>query len=232
MEGEITMLSSIMAAIRSKLLKPGYLDSDFDKHGAATNKELDLFWRDELRVKNYLIQERLDFFKEVTSKIPYTRNIKSVIDVGCGSGHVLYYYAKMHNLSEKNLCANEISINALVQANKLLPKANLLRADLLSLPNLFKHTFDLAIATEIMEHLKNPKKYLLCLIALLKPGAIALITIPNGDIDNWEGHVNFWNEAEFKKFLDQFAEIKVNHSEQLASGDLLFVIKKNKVTTV
>ncbi|MFA5927117.1 MAG: class I SAM-dependent methyltransferase [Patescibacteria group bacterium] len=220
-------LKKITRAVKTKLLRsPKYLDPDFDKRGAITPEQIDLFWKDELRIKDYLIPERLAFFEEVASKAPYTKNIKHVIDIGCGSGHILAHYAKLHDINEKNLVANEISAYALLQVNKLLPKTNLLRADLLSLPELLQPNFDLAIATEIFEHLEKPERYLSCLVSILKPKGRALITIPDGDVDNWQGHFNFWNEKQFRQFVKSFDDIAIQHFERLSSDDLLFIIEK------
>jgi len=219
-------IQQFVSKIRARFFKSQYLDPDFDKRGATTNEEIDLFWQDEQRVKEYLVQERLDFFQEVAHKIPYSEDVKSVIDIGCGSGHVLFHYSKIHHIKEEALVACEISIHALLQVNKLLPRVNLLRVDLLLLPHLLNHKFDLAIATEILEHLQQPQKYLKSIIEILNLGGKVLITIPNGDLDNWSGHVNFWNKNQFKEFLGKFNEIELVYSETLSSNDLLFVIKK------
>ena len=34
-----------------------------------------------------------------------------------------------------------------------------------------------------------------------KKNGVIFISIPNGELDTYEGHINFWNEERFKAFL-------------------------------
>jgi hypothetical protein len=42
------------------------------------------------------------------------------------------------------------------------------------------------------------------------PGGTILITVPDGAIDAWEGHVNFWTEDDFASFLEPIGATAVD----------------------
>ena len=61
---------------------------------------------------------------------------------------------------------------------------------------------DLVICTEVLEHLYDPGQAVELLLSLCAHGGRVAITVPDGAEDSWEGHVNFWDEAAFHRFLE------------------------------
>jgi hypothetical protein len=61
--------------------------------------------------------------------------------------------------------------------------------------------FDLVLCTEVLEHLERPDA---ALDHLLELGGRVVVTVPDGELDSYEGHVNFWT-------IDQFAALLESH---------------------
>ena len=61
--------------------------------------------------------------------------------------------------------------------------------------------FDLALSIQTMEHLDQPGMAAREMWRILKPGGSAIVTVPNGAVDRWEGHVNFWTPETLVKML-------------------------------
>ena len=74
---------------------------------------------DFLRV--YLSDERLSFYKKL-AKIACSFNPRTVIDVGCGSGHFLL---QMSRQSSCQLYGSEITQSGTKYASKLVPRAQI-----------------------------------------------------------------------------------------------------------
>jgi 2-polyprenyl-3-methyl-5-hydroxy-6-metoxy-1,4-benzoquinol methylase len=216
----ITKSTNLIKRILGLKSKP-----DFSR-GARTVDDNEYFWGDKQMVNHYLDKGRLAFFREVSRKLPKIRAKQKVMDVGCGTGHVLKYYTSLHRIPEENVVANDITLNALILVNEQLPRACLLKVDVLLLHKLISTKFDLLIITEVIEHLEDPKKYLSVLINLLQPGGRLAITIPDGATDHWVGHTNFWTLDEFKEFLGLFKNLQVKVADRLSSGDLFFVAQR------
>ena len=109
------------------------------------------------------------------------KNAELILDVGCGSGWV----AKHFLAQGKKVVSMDISIKNSIQVLKENPHENhaAVVADVYHLP--FKqNSFDAIIASEIMEHVYDPKLFIAKLVNVLKPGGILIITTPyNEKID-------------------------------------------------
>lgn len=63
--------------------------------------------------------------------------------------------------------------------------------------------YDRILCTEVLEHLLDPKKALLKLMEGLKPNGRLFITVPNGRLDTFNGHINFWSIESWNAFLEE-----------------------------
>ena len=138
-------------------------------------------------------------------------NIESVLDVGCGEGFTL---ARLQ--SEKIGKAYEgieYDDSAIQLAKKLYPRLMITKGDIYRLP--YKNnSFDLVIATEVLEHLENPKKAYKELVRVSKK--YILLSVPNepfftiqriGRLQNIKHlgahpeHIQHWTIPAFTKFV-------------------------------
>lgn len=146
-------------------------------------------------------------------------------EVGSGGGHVLRMFR------EAKLTAIDVSDEFLDTARRNLSGYDVKfvkgEVDKLDLPS---ESFDRIICTEVLEHTKDPDAILATIARLLRPGGVAVITVPNDPlIDrlkdtirrtpvgyllrgkvNWGGdeyHLHKWTPAEFEALLSKHLRV-------------------------
>jgi SAM-dependent methyltransferase len=159
---------------------------------------------DDKLLAEYLTHERVRFYDEVVDACLQFEP-KRVIDVGCGGGHLLQRLCERIRLDEA--VGIDIASSAIAHARELLPDAAFLVGDLYGVPA--HGAFDMVLCTEVLEHVRRPADAARSLIRLCGADGIILITVPDGEQDNWSGHVNFWSEGELRAFLETFGEVNV-----------------------
>jgi len=172
-----------------------------------TKKAFDyLFSQDEFIETDYLRESRLAFYDCVADYcVPVLGAAAEesagyrVIDVGCGTGHfLLALRRRLRGAGE--LFGLDFSSAAIARAHTVVPDAALSEADAYKIPFPDDY-FDLVTSLETLEHLKKPRVALDEMVRICKPAGQLVITVPNGDGDDWSGHVNFWTAATLREFL-------------------------------
>jgi SAM-dependent methyltransferase len=190
-----------------------------------SKKAFDYFYdQDEFVETQYLSQARLDFLayvadycSSVATRIDGGANPLRVIDVGCGTGHLLL--ALINRLPEPvRLCGLDFSDSAIRRSRRLVPSVELVVANVYEIPYP-DHNFDLVTCTETLEHLERPKEALQEMFRILKPGGHLVVTVPDGTKDDWSGHVNFWSAEELRRILLPYEVRQVTPTPP--DGDLL-----------
>ncbi|MBT8379704.1 MAG: class I SAM-dependent methyltransferase [Ignavibacteria bacterium] len=117
---------------------------------------------DERRVREYVI-----------SKVP--KNVESILDVGCGNG----WAAKEFLPKGKQVFSLDISITNPSKAKTLYPSENHfgITANSFFLP-FDSNSIDCVIASEIIEHVFDPAKFVKELFRVLKKGGSLIVTTP------------------------------------------------------
>ena len=102
---------------------------------------------------------------------------RSVLDVGCGSGELLTIpLAERHpEVSFLGVDSDAVSLRHAAARHRL---ANLGFMAIDALPP--ERTFDLVIASEVLEHVEMPHDFLRALRRRLEPEGVLLLTVPNG----------------------------------------------------
>lgn len=100
---------------------------------------------------------------------------KSILDIGCGRGFILYYLKKY--LGFRTAIGTQISRPAAEFAqNKLALK--IYQADLLEI-DFGEQKFDIITMLHVLEHVPNPEEYVAKIYTLLNKGGVFLIEVPN-----------------------------------------------------
>lgn len=155
-------------------------------------------------IKNNLFQRiwHTNKFRAILGLI--SNSPQKILDVGCASGWIT---AKIAEKFPKARCYGiDIYNRAIVYGRKLYPGINFKIADVHKLP--FKNeTFDLAICTEVLEHVGSPKSALLEMKRVLKENGQAVLEFDSGSFlftitwfvwKKFRGKV--WNNAHLSSF--------------------------------
>jgi 2-polyprenyl-3-methyl-5-hydroxy-6-metoxy-1,4-benzoquinol methylase len=159
-----------------------------------------------------------NFFRNLVN-LTSSRQVDSILDVGCGEGFTL------NRLREKGIGKNleglEHSKDAIGLGKKIYPQIKIKQGDIYNLPY-EDNAFDLVLCTEVLEHLENPETALRELIRVSK--RYLVVSVPNEPFfmlaqlirgKNWSRfgndieHINHWTILGFPKFIKRNSKVKV-----------------------
>ncbi|MEL7121775.1 MAG: methyltransferase domain-containing protein [Bacteroidota bacterium] len=126
------------------------------------------------------IHENRRLHEAIVNQIP--KNATNILDVGSGNA----WLAKVFQHSIKEIISFDISTVNTQEALKRYPSENhyAVTGDVYSLP--FKeNVFDCIVAAEVIEHLPNPRKFIVSLLRVLKRGSKIIITTPYNEKTNY-----------------------------------------------
>lgn len=135
---------------------------------------------------------------------------KRILDIGFGSGDIL----KKHS----NAFGIEIDYHQVSQARKYQPQNTFAVGKAENLP-FMKNTFDVVIATEVLEHVDNDQKMISEILRVLSSKGYLILTVPCNrilfkilDYQLWKakfgkGHHRHYSIDDMKERLKKFKEI-------------------------
>lgn len=160
----------------------------------------DSFWSDEELVKAYIEPARVESYMYVVRYVLSKSYGNKVIDIGFGSGDFLRLLVENANERNFEIHGIDYSESAVQRASKLIPSGHFRTGDVYTLPYA-SDSFDQVFCIQTLEHLKDAESVLMEMDRVCKPDGMILISIPNGELDTYEGHVNFWNQSDFKGLI-------------------------------
>jgi 2-polyprenyl-3-methyl-5-hydroxy-6-metoxy-1,4-benzoquinol methylase len=146
------------------------------------------------------------------------------LDVGCGEGHMLDLMYRDSVIDK--IVAVDIDGERIAYAKKTYPFYSYVISDAYRLC-FTENTFDYVIATEIIEHLKNPSWIMRELIRVTKPHAYFIVSVPHEpffQIGNFirgkhlkrlgktPTHVHFWKRHEIRRLLADYFEVELEYA--------------------
>lgn len=168
------------------------------------------------KTKNWLAQKLIESFQKKIIEILSRLDYQSLHEVGCGQG---YNMELLISIKKADCSGSDISPEAISLAKKRNPETVFLKASVYHLP--FEgNSFDLVVASEVLEHLENPTKGLSEIKRITKKHC--LLTVPNEPIwrilnmlrgaywKNWgntPGHINHWSKEQFIRLVSQYFKI-------------------------
>jgi 2-polyprenyl-3-methyl-5-hydroxy-6-metoxy-1,4-benzoquinol methylase len=161
-----------------------------------SKERLNAFYADQETAESYL---DVEFFERLVTFVHdrgTTFDGKQVADLGCGAGHLLKFIQDKYHPA--GLTGFEYSEAALAIARSRLPNTQMSYFDIYEPSSL---TFDVVFCVEVLEHLLYPEKALRNVVRMIAPGGSALLTVPNGRTDTFEGHINFWSPESWDVFV-------------------------------
>lgn len=142
--------------------------------------------------------EQVELFKEVISKKEkYDLKGKKLLEVGAGVGTFLIVCRNLYGIDAYGVEPSSNEFSSFQSVSQALLSENHLPKDIITnsvaeeLP-FEKNSFDLIYSTNVLEHVKDPKKVLSESVRVLKSGGYLQFVIPNY-FSFWEGHYGiFW----------------------------------------
>ena len=160
------------------------------------------------------VQKKLiDNFYNQVYRLLKPLKLDSILDVGCGEGITLSKFEK-EGIGKK-LFGIDYSDDALKIGKKIYPHLNLKKGNIYDIKEK-DNSFDLVMATEVLEHLDDPEKALKELIRVSRK--YVMLSVPNEPFfiganllrgkylkgfGNHPEHINHWTLFSFRKFLQK-----------------------------
>lgn len=148
-----------------------------------------------------------------------------VLDVGCGTGGILRELKKsgftdLHGLEHSLYAVRRLRDHGISMIEGQLP--DIAVAD---------NTFDILIASEVLEHILFQRRFVREIIRSLKPDGRAFIFVPNdclGPIDE-PSHVRIYSKSSLAKLLGQFGAVEsvsVTGEDHFEASFLFAILRK------
>ena len=103
-----------------------------------------------------------------------------ILDFGCGSGAI---GGKLREVGFTNIYATDLSDTVRIHVKDIYNKVAK------NLSELNEKEFDTVIILDVIEHMTNPKEFLIELLKIVKPGGKVLISVPN--VVHWSVRIPF-----------------------------------------
>lgn len=167
-----------------------------------SSENMDEFYSDPNVLTQYFTKDRIDFYDGVCALLDRLGvQPKSVLDVGCGSGHLL---ARVRSLwPSAELRGIDFSQKSVELAQRLHPSIEFQGLSVFDLSQI-DSKFDLILCTEVLEHLQAADEAIEKLYSRCAPGGSVVITVPDGRSDTFSGHFNFWTPESFGREFRRF----------------------------
>jgi 2-polyprenyl-3-methyl-5-hydroxy-6-metoxy-1,4-benzoquinol methylase len=142
----------------------------------------------------------------------------SVLDAGCGEGHVTSWIAEA--FPQARVAGVDGREDALAALRARTPRVEAARGDVYDLP-FGDRTFDVVVCTEVLEHLEEPGRGLAELVRVA--GRAVVLTVPHepgfrlgnvargrylGRFGSTPGHVNTWGRRGFTRLVAAKAHVE------------------------
>ena len=127
----------------------------------------------------------------------YSPNLKSFLEIGCGTGFVISAISK--RFPEARLSGSEYFEEGLVYAQQRVPGAEFTQMDARHIP--YESELDAIGAFDVLEHIEEDKAVLQQICKALKPGGVVFITVPQhrwlwSVVDEYACHVRRYDVKE------------------------------------
>ncbi|MFN0076450.1 MAG: class I SAM-dependent methyltransferase [Prosthecobacter sp.] len=166
------------------------------------SKELyDTFYGDHQALEEYYQGYRIEFYSQVSRCVRENGVVldgKRLLDVGCGTGHLLSELKSWSNPKCMDGC--DFSDAAMQYSKAKFPGCHFFVQDITQpIPG----QYDVVCCTEVIEHIERPFIALQNLMRVVAPGGCLIVTVPNGRKDTSNEHINFWSPESWKVFLER-----------------------------
>lgn len=161
---------------------PDFVGNNKDEYG----KDFDKIAKDRgglIRLETEIYKNCIDLTLPLLN-IPHPE----IIDVGCGDGYII-----------NSLSGHRVGIDfSITRLNHVSGSVKRLRVNVEDIP-ISSSYFDIAICTDVFEHVKNEKKLVSEIWRILKPNGYLFFGVP------WEQDLSVYNSKEYRKNFKLYA---------------------------
>ena len=189
--------------VRKKIGMVGVAEFVDDAVEANTRSTWNKWFSNKKYLEEYATPDRIASYVETIALcenegLTFTEG--KAIDVGCGTGHLLRELKKKHpSIAITGTDFSEESIAVSKQVNE---DGVFFTMDIFDIPTDLNGKYDFVICSEVLEHLLYPEQALLGLLGLAAKDGHIILTVPNGRIDTYGGHINFWSPESWQVFVN------------------------------
>lgn len=155
-------------------------------------------------------------FIDILNNHELLSNDMTIVDIGCGSGNLLDLIST--ESPKALLLGTDFSEEKINNCKRVYPEIEFKVHDIY---NRLELKYDLILCTEVLEHLLYPHKAIKKLIEGVNEKGTLFITIPNGRLDNFSGHIYFWSLESWGIFLEENIPNEYEIETRLFSNDSL-----------
>jgi 2-polyprenyl-3-methyl-5-hydroxy-6-metoxy-1,4-benzoquinol methylase len=177
-----------------------------------------------VELRNSLLH--LERRKTISNMVSCLDNRLSVLDVGCGNGAICSPIRKMgHNVT----CVELAKVAPLTHDCGV---QSVLGGDAENLA-FNSESFDLVLASEVVEHLWNPQNFFIEAFRILKPRGYLILSTPEGRMGlNYDSHKHFFTLKGLKQMVDpNFMFCVAKHLEPNGDPTPTLIVLLRKSTT-
>lgn len=171
---------------------------------------------DKYKSENPIVKRMMaDFFKSMEELLDGI-NFQNILEAGCGEGNVAAFLKNRYG----------VPVDAFDISEKVIAKAKEDFKDIhFSVGSIYEikaadESYDIVIASEVLEHMEEPEKALAELLRVSKK--YVFVSVPREplwrllnlcrlkyihDFGNTPGHIQHWSKASFKKFYMKTTEL-------------------------
>jgi 2-polyprenyl-3-methyl-5-hydroxy-6-metoxy-1,4-benzoquinol methylase len=140
------------------------------------------------------------------------------VDIGCGCGHST---AIMKGFCPGDWTGVDFGESAIAEARKLFPDISFLYC--LRTSDIPTDGWDGVVCSEVIEHVEDPKDFVLELWHLTAPGGVLVVTTPNRPVND-PGHLRVFSRLTLTALFEQFPGTAEIRSE----GRFFYVIARKE----
>lgn len=134
-----------------------------------------------------------NFCPEILGELLKKSKNFSLIDLGCGDGRMLFRLEQRGLLKEaKEVVGVDISKERIRRLKEIIPFAKRITSDVQNLRQIQSNLFDIAISSQVIEHVLDEKKMLSEVKRILKPGGYFYVSTV---IKKWYSFWIYWSKG-------------------------------------
>lgn len=209
--------------------KVGYEIRPLSLNGASNSiiynskHHIDRFYNDSKLLEEYIKTNVPDHITNLFTLLREKKlNLenKRIIDVGCGTGHCLKELKDTYKNIQ--LKGTEFASAPLKIASEVAVGIPILKLDITT--NTLSETFDVVLCQQVLEHIPDYETALQHLWQMTAPCGYLLLTIPDGRLDSFAGHIHFWSIEGFTLLLKKALNPKEITVGTLQDGFSLYAL--------